>query len=142
MYCSPNSIALLNGINIFVHIIIGLPNEEKSDIIETIKYINRFPIHGVKLQLLHVLKDTDLYEYYIENPFHVLTLEEYGDILISCIQHLRPDIVIHRLTGDGPKNLLIEPKYSANKKLVLNYINNRIKNEDITQGSHFNTIRR
>ena len=136
--CFANAISLLNGLNIVVHVIIGLPNEEKSDIINTIQYVNSFPIHGIKLQLLHVLKDTDLYEYYLINPFHILSLEEYCDILLECIRHLRSDIVIHRLTGDGPKKLLVEPMYSANKKMVLNYINKRLKDEDVTQGSHFN----
>lgn len=135
--CFEKAIHMLNKLNIVVHIIIGLPHEEKSDIINTIKYINQFPIHGVKLQLLHILKDTDLYDYYLLNPFHILTLDEYGDLLIECIKHLRDDIVIHRLTGDGPKKLLVEPSYSANKKLVLNYINRRLKDEDVTQGSLF-----
>ncbi|MBQ1192540.1 MAG: TIGR01212 family radical SAM protein [Lachnospiraceae bacterium] len=130
-----NSITLLYGLNIVVHLIIGLPFENDDDIINTIKYINKFPIHGVKLQLLHILSDTDLYEYYKKNPFKILSLEEYGNILISCIKHLRPDIVIHRLTGDGPKKTLVEPAFSANKRMVLNYINNRLRNECVVQGS-------
>lgn len=129
------AVDLLSGLNTVVHIIIGLPFEEETDILNTIKYINHFPIHGVKLQLLHILKDTDLYTYYLENPFKILSLEEYGDLLIMCIKHLRPDIVIHRLTGDGPKKLLAEPMFSANKRMVLNYINNRLQNENIVQGS-------
>lgn len=130
-----DSFSLLAGINVIVHIIIGLPYETATDILDTIRYINRFPIHGVKLQLLHILKNTDLYWHYLENPFHILSLEEYGDLLIMCIKNLRPDIVIHRLTGDGPKKLLAEPVFSANKKLVLNYINTRLKNENVIQGS-------
>lgn len=129
------SISLLSGLNIVVHVIIGLPNETTSDIINTIKYINQFPIQGVKLQLLHILKDTDLYDYYTKNPFNILTLEQYGDILMACVKHLRSDIVIHRLTGDGPKKILIEPLFSANKRMVLNYINNRLRTENIVQGS-------
>ena len=85
--------------------------------------------------MLHILKDTDLYTYYLENSFKILSLEEYGDLLIMCIKHLRPDIVIHRLTGDGPKKLLAEPMFSANKRMVLNYINNRLLNDNIVQGS-------
>ena len=129
------SISLLSGLNIVVHVIIGLPNETTSDIINTIKYINQFPIQGVKLQLLHILKDTDLYDYYTKNPFNILTLEQYGDILMACVKHLRSDIVIHRLTGDGPKKILVEPLFSANKRMVLNYINNRLRTENIVQGS-------
>lgn len=129
------AVSLLNGLSIIVHIIIGLPYEAPTDILNTIKYINAFPIHGVKLQLLHILKNTDLYTHYLQAPFHILSLEEYGDLLIMCINNLRPDIVIHRLTGDGPKKLLVEPAFSSNKKLVLNYINNRLRNENVIQGS-------
>lgn len=129
------AVSLLNGLSIIAHIIIGLPYEAPTDILNTIKYINGFPIHGVKLQLLHILKNTDLYTYYLQSPFHILSLEEYGDLLIMCINNLRPDIVIHRLTGDGPKKLLVEPAFSSNKKLVLNYINNRLRNENVIQGS-------
>ena len=132
------SVALLDGLNIIVHVIIGLPYETSTDILNTIKYINSFPIHGVKLQLLHILRNTDLYTHYLQTPFHILSLEEYGDLLIMCIQNLRPDIVIHRLTGDGPKKLLVEPAFSSNKKLVLNYINNRLRNENVIQGSLYN----
>ena len=130
-----DSVKLLDGLNIIVHVIIGLPYETATDILNTIKYINIFPIHGVKLQLLHILKDTDLYSYYLKSPFHILSLEEYGDLLIMCIKNLRPDIVIHRLTGDGPKKLLVEPSFSSNKRMVLNYINNRLRNENVIQGS-------
>lgn len=129
------AVSLLNGLSIIVHIIIGLPYEAPTDILNTIKYINAFPIHGVKLQLLHILKNTDLYTHYLQASFHILSLEEYGDLLIMCINNLRPDIVIHRLTGDGPKKLLVEPAFSSNKKLVLNYINNRLRNENVIQGS-------
>lgn len=132
------AVSLLDGLSIIVHIIIGLPYEAPTDILNTIKYINGFPIHGVKLQLLHILKNTDLYTHYLQSPFHILSLEEYGDLLIMCINNLRPDIVIHRLTGDGPKKLLVEPAFSSNKKLVLNYINNRLRNENVIQGSLYN----
>lgn len=132
------AVSLLNGLSIIAHIIIGLPYEAPTDILNTIKYINGFPIQGVKLQLLHILKNTDLYTHYLQSPFHILSLEEYGDLLIMCINNLRPDIVIHRLTGDGPKKLLVEPAFSSNKKLVLNYINNRLRNENVIQGSLYN----
>lgn len=132
------AVSLLNGLSIIVHIIIGLPYEAPTDILNTIKYLNGFPIQGVKLQLLHILKNTDLYTHYLQSPFHILSLEEYGDLLIMCINNLRPDIVIHRLTGDGPKKLLVEPAFSSNKKLVLNYINNRLRNENVIQGSLYN----
>lgn len=133
--CFEQAIYLLEGLNVVVHIILGLPNETKDDIINTIHYINKFNIHGVKLQLLHVLKDTDLCTYYKNGSFSTFTLEEYTEILIQCLKHLRPDIVIHRLTGDGPKNQLIAPLWSGDKKKVLNYINNRLRTENVIQGS-------
>ncbi len=127
----------LRNIETIVHVIIGLPGETIGDILETIDYLNTLPIKGVKLQLLHILKDTDLADYYSLHPFHILTLEEYTDILIQCISHLRQDIVIHRMTGDGPKSLLIEPEWSANKRHVLNYINMRLKSENVIQGGFY-----
>ena len=123
------AIERLSAINIpiIVHVIIGLPNESKEDIYETIKYISHLPIQGVKLQLLHILKDTDLYKDYITTPFKTLTMEEYFEILGNCLKLLPKKMVIHRLTGDGPKSLLVEPSWSANKKLVLNSMNKYLK---------------
>lgn len=123
---------LESPIHIVVHTIIGLPNETYEDMENTIKYINSFPIHGIKFQLLHILKGTDLAKDYEKNPFKVLSLEEYTDILIRLLLILRKDIVVHRITGDGPKKLLIEPQWSGDKKRVLNYINHNIhkRNEE------------
>lgn len=117
-------------ISMIVHVIIGLPGESAADIQKTISYVSSLPIHGIKLQLLHILKGTDL----AEESYQVLTLEEYIDIIISCLEILPPDVVIHRITGDGPKNLLIAPLWSCNKKLVLNRINQELKNRDTWQG--------
>ena len=112
------------GVNIVVHLIIGLPNESKEDILESVKYVCNSGINGIKLQLLHIIKGTDLEkEYYLGNV-KVLSLEEYLDIIESCVKIIPKDIVIHRLTGDGAKKDLIAPKWSANKKAVLNAINN------------------
>ena len=126
-----------NHIHIIVHTIIGLPGENLNHMLDTIKYLNAFPIHGIKLQLLHILSDTDLAEEYEKNPFKVLSLEEYTDILIKLLEHLRPDIIIHRMTGDGPKNILIAPEWSKNKRNVLNYINKQFTINNTTQGSHY-----
>ena len=123
-----------NLIHIVVHTIIGLPNEDYSTMLETIKYINRFPIHGIKLQLLHILTNTDLAKEYEKNPFKVLSLEEYTDILIKLLENIREDIVIHRMTGDGPKNILIAPEWSKNKRNVLNYINKQLASRNTIQG--------
>ncbi len=123
-----------NNIEVIAHMIIGLPGEFESDIYNTVEYLNSLPIQGIKFQLLHVLKDTDLYEYYKNHKFNIFSLEEYTHILLECILRLRSDIVIHRMTGDGPKSLLVEPKWSGNKKMVLNYINTALREHNITQG--------
>lgn len=120
------------NIKVIVHVIIGLPNESFSDILETVTYVSTMPVHGIKLQLLHILKHTDL----ASLEFHVLTLEEYIDILIACLEIIPSNIVIHRITGDGPKNLLIAPLWSSNKKIVLNRINQELKRRDTWQGKH------
>lgn len=125
-------------ISIIVHTIIGLPSEGKNGIIQTIEYLNKFNIQGIKLQLLHVLEHTDLALYYKEHPFWIPTLPEYLDLLGSCIATLRPDIVIHRITGDGPKDILIEPQWTRNKRHVLNSITKHLKEEDIWQGKYYN----
>lgn len=127
----------LNRINIdvIVHVIIGLPFETTTDIINTVKYVCSKNIAGIKLQLLHVLKDTPLEKEYRLKNFSTLSLEEYTDILARCISYIPPNIVIHRITGDGPKSLLIAPLWSGNKKFVLNYINKYFEKMNITQGS-------
>ena len=122
-------------IHIVAHVIIGLPHESYTDMENTVEYINNLPIHGVKLQLLHVLKNTDLAKAFEKNEFQVLSMEEYADILIRLLLHIRPDIVIHRMTGDGPKNILIAPLWSGNKRNVLNYINKRLSEIKSPQGS-------
>lgn len=122
------------NIEVIVHMIIGLPTETEMDILNTVDYINKFPVKGVKFQLLHILTGTDLLDYYKNNKFRIFSLEEYTHILLECILRLRSDIVIHRMTGDGPKKLLVEPKWSGNKKHVLNYINTALKEKNINQG--------
>ncbi|WP_304942414.1 TIGR01212 family radical SAM protein [Vallitalea guaymasensis] len=122
------------GLDVVVHLILGLPNETKEDVLQSVKYICDKNISGIKLQLLHVLKNTDLADYYYEQGFKILSLDEYIDLLISCIEIIPPEIVIHRITGDGPKNLLIEPLWSGNKKVVLNTILKEFKNRNTWQG--------
>ena len=124
------------NIKTIVHVILGLPTETKKEILQTIEYLNTMPIHGVKLQLLHVLKHTDLEKLYLDNPsiFYMLEFPNYIDTVIECIEYLRQDIVIHRLTGDGPKNLLIAPTWSLNKRLVLNTINQKLVQKGTHQG--------
>ncbi|WP_029066864.1 TIGR01212 family radical SAM protein [Lachnobacterium bovis] len=117
------------GITVIVHVILGLPGESEDDILQTVSYLaNISPkLDGIKLQLLHVLKNTKLAREYEENPFKIFTLDEYVDLVIKCLKILPEDIVIHRITGDGPKKLLIAPLWSADKKRVLNTLNNAIR---------------
>lgn len=121
------------GINVITHIILGLPNESKEMMLETVKYVGE-RTDGVKLQLLHILKDTDLLDDYNVGKFKALTIEEYIDILCDCIEILPQNVVIHRITGDGDKKLLVAPLWSADKKNVLNSINRIFSQRNITQG--------
>lgn len=122
------------GIEVIVHTILGLPGEDHSLMLETIQYLNKMPISGIKLQLLHVLKETDLASEYKHGVFQVLSQEEYLNILIDCLEHLRPDIVVHRVTGDGPKDLLIAPTWSSAKRTVLNNLHHEMKVRGAYQG--------
>ena len=125
------------GIRPIVHMIIGLPGENESMILETAKYLSHCNISGVKLQLLHVLKNTDLAQEYFNGSVDILSLTQYSEILGKIIKLLAPDCVIHRLTGDGPKNLLIAPLWSSNKKNVINTINRYLQENAIIQGSEY-----
>lgn len=115
------------GVNVVVHIILGLPNESKNDMLESVKYVCESGIDGIKLQLLHILKGTDLADEYLSGKVKVLELDEYIDIVTSCVDIIPENIVIHRLTGDGAKKDLIAPLWSADKKNVLNKINKALK---------------
>ena len=126
------------GITVVVHVILGLPGEDRERMLETITRMADFSraglIDGIKLQLLHVLKGTDLAEYYQNHPFPIFSMEEYIDFVIDCAELLPPELVIHRLTGDGPKSLLIAPSWSGNKRLVLNTLARRFKERNTWQG--------
>lgn len=125
------------GIPVITHVILGLPGETKPDMLETVRYLNKVGTDGVKLQLLHVLKDTDLADDYLNGQFKELSLEEYIDIVIDSLEALSPDIVIHRLTGDGPKKLLLAPLWSSNKKHVLNTLHGEIRRRNTYQGKEY-----
>lgn len=123
-----------HGLDVIVHTILGLPGETTRDVLDTIHYLNSRSIQGIKLQLLHVLRGTDLADDYEAGLFQTLTMDEYLTLLIACLEHLSPDIVIHRLTGDGPKDLLIAPEWSSAKRTVLNELHRRMKAENTWQG--------
>ncbi|MBO5484255.1 MAG: TIGR01212 family radical SAM protein [Lachnospiraceae bacterium] len=120
------------NLDVITHVILGLPGESTEQILETIHYLNGQNIQGIKLQLLHILKGTDLAKEL--DHLNIYTQAEYIDVLLQCIAHLSPDIVIHRLTGDGPKDLLLAPLWSQNKRAVLNDIAHQLKIQHIYQG--------
>lgn len=122
------------GIEVITHVILGLPGESKDRMLQTIQYLSARDIQGIKLQLLHILKGTDLAVFYKQEPFRVFTLEEYVQTVVTCVEHLHPDIVIHRLTGDGPKDLLIAPLWSQSKRYVLNTIHRQFRIQNTWQG--------
>ena len=131
-------------VQVIVHTILGLPFESKNDMIDTVQYLAQFSasrqqekkekavIQGIKLQLLHVLAGTDLAKY--RSYFKTLTLEQYVNLVLECIEQLPQDIVIHRITGDGPKKILLAPEWSASKKTVMNTIHREMKLQDSWQG--------
>ena len=127
------------NITVIVHVILFLPGESEADMLKTITYLNTMPVQGIKLQLLHILENTDLADVYLKTPFPVPNMETYFRVLGKCICHLRPDIVIHRLTGDGPKSLLIAPLWTGNKRLVLNALRKYFCEENIWQGKKYIT---
>lgn len=111
------------GINTVVHLIIGLPNESREEMLESVEYACKSGADGIKLQLLHILKGTDLADDYLSGKFETLSMEEYLSIIKDCVEIIPKNVVIHRLTGDGPKKDLIAPLWSADKKSVLNALN-------------------
>ena len=138
--CFTDAVARLKaaGISqIIVHTILGLPKETDDMVLQTIRFLNTQTIQGIKLQLLHVLRDTDLADDYAREDFEVLTQEHYIDLLIRCLEQLSPETVIHRLTGDGPQHLLIAPQWSLRKRSVLNTLQHELKIRNTWQGKYY-----
>lgn len=131
-----NAVRSLNsvGIDVITHVILGLPDETKRDMLETVDFAIKCGTKGIKLQLLHVLKGTDLCTDYENGRFSVLSFDEYVDILFDCIRRLPKNIVVHRITGDAPKKFLVAPLWSADKKTVMNEIARRMERENLMQG--------
>lgn len=134
--CFSDMVKQLNArhIPVVVHIINGLPYETKDMMLETIKYVNKLPIQGIKIHMLHVLKNTKLGKIYEEKPFSILTREEYTDIVCDQLRLLRKEIVIHRITGDPKIDDLLAPTWLTKKLCVLNEIDKEMKKRDIYQG--------
>ena len=115
------------GIEVIVHVILGLPGETEEDMEETVKYVVSSGADGIKLQLLHVLEETDLEKDYLEGKVPVMNLDEYTDLVVKLVKLIPDNVVIHRLTGDGPKRILVAPKWTGDKKKVLNTLNRKLK---------------
>ena len=123
------------NLEVITHVILGLPGETVEQMLATVEYVGRTGTQGIKLQLLHVLKETDLETDYRDGKFRVLEMMEYIDILEQCIRHLPKNMVIHRLTGDGDKRLLVAPQWSGNKRMVMNTIRREFTVRNVIQGS-------
>ena len=114
------------NIEVITHVILGLPGESREQMLETVKYVGQSEIQGIKLQLLHVIKGTDLEKDYLDGKFECMSFEEYINLIYDCIEVLPDDIVIHRMTGDGSKKTLVAPLWSADKKRVLNALKKKL----------------
>ena len=126
------------GITVITHVILGLPGESVEQMLETVDYLakdNR--PDGIKLQLLHVLRGTDLAKDHEAGKFRTMEMEEYFDVLFACLERLPPDMVIHRLTGDGAKKILVAPLWTGDKKRVLNSVKKEMEIRNIRQGKHW-----
>lgn len=126
-----------SGLYTVVHMIIGLPGETPEMAAQTAAYIGKSGADGIKLQLLHVLRGTDLTDEYAAGLFDVMSMEEYIAALEECVRQLPPQITIHRLTGDGDKKYLVAPLWSADKKRVLNEVNAAFRRDNVIQGEHY-----
>lgn len=131
--CAVNRLHQCN-IPTIVHLILGLKDETRDMMLDSVDYVSKLPISGIKLQLLHILKGTDLDTEYHNHPFPVMDLDSYANLIADCIELLPQNIVIHRITGDGPKSLLTAPLWSADKKRVLNTISKTLKERNSYQG--------
>ncbi|MEY8304531.1 TIGR01212 family radical SAM protein [Anaerosalibacter bizertensis] len=137
--CYEKAIIELNKRNIKVvtHLIFGLPNETNKDMLDSVKYISNTNTWGVKFHNLYIQEGTDLYNYYIKNPFHILSIDEYISLVVDSIELLPQNMVVHRLTGDGKKELLVEPRWTLNKLKVLSSIDKELKQRNTYQGIYY-----
>ena len=133
------AVALLNKYNIDVvtHIMIGLPSETKKDLENTVEFINKHNIQGLKMHSCYVIQNTKLADMYKSGKYVPLTLEEYLDYASYVLAHINPNIVIHRISGDAPKNLLLAPDWNLHKKWIMNGLDKKLREENIFQGMYY-----
>lgn len=128
------------GIEVITHLILGLPGETEEDMLKSVDFAVKCGTNGIKLQLLHILRGTDLCDDYLAGKFSALSLDEYLNILFKCIERIPEHIVLHRITGDAPKSHLVAPLWSGDKKTVMNTINREMKSRNIVQGKYHKTV--
>lgn len=134
-----NACNLLNKYRIetIIHLMIGLPNETHEDIVNTVKFVNSLNIKGIKIHSTYVLKGTELGNMYLKGEYHPLSKDDYIDEVLYILTHLRNDIIIHRLTGDAPKETLLAPEWASKKKIIMNEINNIMSSSALYQGKYY-----
>jgi uncharacterized protein len=137
--CFENAVKKLrkNGLEVVVHMMNGLPGETKEMMIDSVKFLNHLDIQGIKIHMLHIMHDTKMGMDYLKNPWPVLTLDEYVDIVCEQILWLDKKIIIHRLTGDAPTDLLIVPEWTRKKFVVMNEIDKKLRKLNLYQGDYY-----
>ncbi len=134
-----NAVNMLNKYNIDVvaHIMVGLPNETEKDIKDTVNFLNQHNIRGLKIHSTYIVKNTILADMFKNNKYTPITLEYYLDRLVYILTHINPDIVIHRISGDAPKDLLIAPTWNLHKKWIINGLDKILKEQNLYQGMYY-----
>ena len=136
------AVSLLNkyNIDVVVHIMVGLPNETKKDVMNTVDFINKHKIQGVKIHCTYVVENTVLADMYRAETYKALELDDYIETLIDIMTHLNPNFIIHRISGDAPKDILVAPKWNVHKMWILHGFEKRFSGRDLWQGKFFVTI--
>lgn len=134
-----NAVKLLNmyGIDVVAHIMVGLPDENMDDIKNTVTFLNNHSLQGLKIHSTYVIRNTLLADWYENGQYHIISLNEYLECLVYILTHISPDIIIHRVSGDAPKNLLIAPEWNLHKKWVLNGLDKILREKDLYQGMFY-----
>ena len=126
-----------HGIEVVAHMMIGLPNESRQDIVDTVNLLNSVGVDGVKIHSTYVVKNTKLHDLYVSGNYTPITFDYYVDSVIYAITHFNPNIVIHRITGDAPKDILVAPQWNKSKKVVMNTIHNVLEHDNLHQGMYY-----